>query len=61
MAVDAAFLQQLWQDLPFNEAFTRKGDKVGTTRRFGWVLAWPAMDRTWHSRLAVLVWLGIQL
>lgn len=60
--LDATFCKALWDQLPSSEAFTRHLPKVGFTRWFGWVQSFQqGLDKAWHKKLVVLIWLGLQM
>ena len=44
-----------------SEAFSKKGPRVVLKRWFSWVYAGNFHDEVWHSRLLVIISLGIQL
>ena len=51
--------ERIFQEMPESDAFVTKGEKVATKRWFSWLGAALAHDKHWHSRLCIMIALGM--
>jgi hypothetical protein len=58
--VDAALLQELWDELPSCSAWQAKGSKVALCRWMSWLDVASEWDHTWHRRLALILFMGLR-
>ena len=54
-------MKSILAGLKEDEAFSRKGPKVVNKRWFSWLQGWEFHDKSWHSRLLVVLAIGLQL